>query len=125
MIRRPSTKARLYAWHRAAIAGDRPPTHDGLPECGWFRTRLITGGPWVPVHIWCEQEIDPETGDLLTDERLRCDVDGMRRDPAKIWTYLEPISRADFEALSDRREAIPAMAATMARLDLTEKAMRP
>ncbi|WP_333826889.1 hypothetical protein [Pararhodobacter sp.] len=125
MIRRPSTKAQQYAWHRAALSGSNPPQHDGLPECGWFRTRFVTGGPWVPVRIWCEQEIDPETGELLTDERLCCEADGMRRDPAKIWTYLEPISRADFEQLSDRREAIPAMAATMARLDLTERAMRP
>jgi len=125
MIRQPSTKARLYAWHRAAVAGENPPRHEGLPECGWYRTRLVKGGPWVPVRIWCEQEVDPQTGELTAPEVLRCEVDGMLRDPARAWTFLRPITRAEFEALSARREAIPAMAATMVRLDLTERAIRP
>jgi len=125
MIRQPSTKARLYAWHRAAVAGENPPRHEGLPECGWYRTRLVKGGPWVPVRIWCEQEVDPQTGELTAPEVLRCEVDGMRRDPARAWTFLHPITRAEFEALSARREAIPAIAATMVRLDLTERAIRP
>lgn len=117
--------ASLYAWHRAAIAGDNPPRHEGLPECGWYRTRLVKGGPWVPVRIWCQQKVDQMTGELTAPEEFRCEADGMRRDPARMWTFLTPITRADFEALSARREAIPAMAATMARLDLTEKAIRP
>ena len=124
-MRRPSSISQLYAWHRAALAGDAPPQHDGIPEAGWYRTRLVRGGPWVPVEIRVEREIDITTGELAAPERLVCEVDGMRRNPASIWTNLQPISRADFDALSARREAIPAMAATMARLDLTEKAIRP
>ena len=125
MIRRPSTSSALYSWHRDAIAGRNPPRHDGIPEAGWYRTRLTRGGPYVPVEITVERSIDPLTGDLTAPERLICTVDGIPRDPAMIWTYLNPISRVDFLALSERREAIPAMQATMARVDLTQKAMRP
>lgn len=125
MMRRPSTAADLYAWHRAAVAGESPAIHPDLPECGWFKTRLVKGGPWVPARIWCERDIDPVTGDLTAPERTLCEVDGMRRDPARMWTYLKPISRTEFDALSARREAIPEMAATMARLDLTRKAISP
>ncbi|MCB5411815.1 hypothetical protein [Pseudogemmobacter faecipullorum] len=125
MIRRPSTSAQLYAWHRSALINPDLPRQDGLPECGWYKTRLIRGGPWVPVEISIQREIDPETGELTGPERMACEVDGVRREPASIWSHLTPITRAEFLALTERREAIPAMAATMARLDLTERAIRP
>lgn len=125
MIRQPSSFSQLYAWHRAALAGESPLIHDGLPECGWYRTKLIKGGPWVAVEIKVEREICPDTGELLGPERLVATADGMRRDPARLWTFLEPITRAEYGALLTRREAIPAMAATMAKLDLTQEPIRP
>lgn len=120
MIRQPSPASRLYAWHRSAVAGERPPTHDGLPECGWFKTKLVRGGPYVPVEIRVEREIDPDTGDLTAPERLICICDGRRRNPAALWTFLTPISRDEHRALSSRHTAIPAMAATMVAIDLTQ-----
>ena len=125
MIRQPSSMARLYEWHRAAMAGDAPPVFDGIPECGWYRTKLIKGGPWVAVEIRVEREIDPDTGELIAPERLIAIADGMRRDAARLWTYLTPISRAEHDALIDRRASIPAMAATMAKLDLSLEPIRP
>lgn len=125
MMRTPTPTARLYAWHRAALGPHPMPMHEGLPECGWYKTRLVKGGPWVPVEICIEREIDPETGELTGPEEYRCDVDGMRRDPARLWTFLTPISRAEFNTLAARREAIPEMDATMVRLDLTQGAMKP
>jgi hypothetical protein len=125
MIRQPSTMSDLYRWHRSAIAGDELPVHDGIPECGWYRTRLVKGGPWCAVEIRVEREICPDTGELLGPERLIAICDGMRRDPARMWTFITPITRAEHDALIRRREAIPAMAATMARLDLTKEPMRP
>lgn len=124
-MRRPSTSAQLYAWHRAALAGLNPARHDGIPEAGWYRTRLVKGGPFVPVEIRILREICPETGDLTGPEVFACEVDGIRRNPADVWSYLTPISRAEFEALRERRESIPEMVATMVPLDLTRKAMRP
>lgn len=125
MIRQPTPPSRAYAWHRAAIAGQRPDTHDGLPEAGWFKTRLVTGGPWVAAKIWIEREIDPATGDLAAPEVYRCEVDGERRDPARMWTYLTPISKADYEALLHRRLQIPEMQASMAKVDLVADPILP
>lgn len=125
MIRRPTPTAQLYAWHREALGNPDLPRHDSFPQCGWYQTKLVKGGPWVAAEIWVEREIDPETGELTAPEVLRCEIDGMRRDPAAIWTHLRPISRADHRALLQRREDIPEMAATMATIDLTRKAMRP
>lgn len=125
MMRRPSTTADLYRWHQRAVRGEAPPVHEGLPECGWFKARLVKGGPWVPVRIWCEREICPATGELTAPEVLRCEADGMRRDPANVWTFLTPITRAEFETMIAMRETIPAMEATMAKIDLTKEAMRP
>lgn len=126
MIRQPSSMAILYRWHRAAVLGDAPPIHEGLPECGWYRTRLVKGGPWVPVEIRVEREIDPETGELTAPERLVAIVDGMRRDPVKVWTFLTPITRAEHADLIHRRQAVPEMAATMAKFSTSTLAnMRP
>lgn len=125
MIRQPTPMRVLYAWWKAALAGEAPPIHDGLPECGWFKTRMVKGGPWVAVEICVEREIDIETGELTTDEKMVALLDGQRRNPASIWTYLTPISRADFEALQQRQAATPAMQATHVRMDLSLEPVRP
>lgn len=126
MIRQPSTAAQAFAWWRAAVAGQEPPFHDGLPECGYFRTRLVKGGPWVPARIWIRREIDPETGELTDDEQFLCEVDGMRRDPVRAWDgRLIPIARDEYDALIARRQSIPAMQASLARIDLTQTIVSP
>jgi len=86
-----------YAWHSAAMAGEKPRiTHE--PECGWFRRRSCKGGPFVPVKIFLEAEIDPETGELMGDEIMRCEVDGKRRVPDEEWTWIadKPISEEEY-----------------------------
>lgn len=118
MIRRPSTEDDLFRWWRHAVLGAAQPNH-GEPQCGFYKTRLVKGGPWVPVRIWCEQEIDPETGELTAPEILRCECDGQRRDPWLIWTYLTPISRAHWDALNEARAKNLAMQATLARVNLS------
>ncbi|WP_444668396.1 hypothetical protein [Cereibacter changlensis] len=125
MMRQPSSFAQLYQWHSDAVAGREPPQHDGLPECGWFRRKLVKSGPWVAVRIFVEREICERTGELLGPERLRCECDGQMRDPANQWTYLEPITHAEYRALLRRAAEIPAMAATMVPIDLTETPMCP
>lgn len=126
MIRQPSTMAQLYGWHRAAVSGDAPPIHEGEPHCGWYRTRLVKGGPFVPVEIRVEREIDQETGELAGPERLIAIVDGMRRNPESLWTYLTPVTRDEHAALIERRRIAPSMAATMAPIITTNLAtMRP
>lgn len=127
MIRRPTPVFELYRWHRDALAGRAPAIHDGEPHCGWFKTRAVKGGPWMAARIWCERDIDPETGELTGPEELRCDVDGMFRDPARAWLSLahNPISRAEYDALLHRRNLIPAMQEPHKAIDLSAAAMRP
>ncbi|GGE24078.1 hypothetical protein GCM10011345_32570 [Gemmobacter megaterium] len=124
VMRQPSPAAELYAWHRAAVAGEAPPIHDGLPECGWFKRRLVKGGPWVPVRIFVRREIEMDTGELLGPEILVADVDGKLDDPARHWTYLTPITRSDYEALLYRQSIVPGMADSQKPLDLTKEPIR-
>ena len=69
------------------------------PKCGWYRRRLVRGGAWVPCRIWLDQPTDPETGELMGDERLRCEVAGKERDPEEEWLRLadHPIPKAEFD----------------------------
>ena len=124
-IRRPTPPSKAYAWHRAALAGENPPTHDGFPECGWFKARLVKGGPFVAARIWLEREIDPMTGELAAPEEYRCEIDGMPRDPDRAWTYLTPISREEYDRLLHRRNLIPAMQASMVKPDLVANPILP
>jgi hypothetical protein len=73
--------------------------HEGNPEAGWFRRRLIPKGPWVPARIWIEPpETDAETGEVTAPERMLCEVDGKRVDVFRAWTWLgqNPISEDQF-----------------------------
>lgn len=123
-MRRPTPASQAYAWHRAAVAGVSPETHEGDPQCGWYKTRLIKGGPWVAARIWIEREIDA-SGELAAPEQFRCEVDGQRRNPYSMWTYLTPISRAEYDALLHRRDMIPVMQASMAAVDLVAAPILP
>lgn len=88
------------AWWRSALAGESPPITEN-PEPGFFKRRLVKGGPWVPVAIWIEAERD-EAGDLLSDEVVKCTVDGRLVDVDSHWTYCagSPITEAEFDYLS-------------------------
>lgn len=117
-MRRPTPVAKIYAWHRAAIAGMRPATHEEEVQCGWFRTRLVRNGPWVPARIWLHREIDIATGELTCDEVHRGEIDGREYDALYVWSRVsgKPISKAQWEALRETQVAIPEMAATHATI---------
>lgn len=126
MIRRPSRMVDLYAWHRAALAGQRPSIDEAEPQCGWFRCRMVRNGPWIPARIWCEQETDA-AGDLTAPEDLRAEIDGRPADAAVIWMRVaaRPITRQAYDALLAERLSNARMAATHAAYDLTTEPMRP
>lgn len=90
-----------YAWHRAAIAGLKPPIHMNDVHPGWFKTRLVRGGPWVGARIWLERTVDEATGELLSDEILCCDIDGKPCDPLDKWTWIagHPIPQQEYDYL--------------------------
>lgn len=125
MIRTPSSFAALHAWHRDAIAGLPVDRHDGIPEAGWFRMRRVKGGPFVPVQIVCERDLDDETGELAAPERLVAIFDGTRCPAWSVWTYVEPISRAEYLALVERARTDERMAATMVPMNLSDTPTRP
>lgn len=106
-MRQPSTPAQRWAWWEAAISGDPPPIYDGEPQAGFFAIRKFSYGKWakgpfVPARVWWEPgEIDPETGELLSDEKCRAEVDGKPVNPWSSWPWLarRPIPLDEWEFL--------------------------
>lgn len=126
MIRQPTPMSLLYAWHRAALGGTPVTIHEGMPHCGWFKTRMVKGGPFVPASITIERDVD-ENGDLASDERLVCEVNGARRDPVSVWLSIckNPISRTQYCDLQALQRRHPEMAATHAPIRLRAGDIRP
>lgn len=102
-MRLPTAKAVLYDWHSRAMRGEAP-IIDGTPQCGWYKRKLVKGGVFVPARIWMFQEIDRETGELVSDELLQCEVNGAKADPEEAWSWIcaNPISEAEFNYLTAR-----------------------
>lgn len=102
-MRRPTPIAALFAWHTAALRG-LGPVNDGTPQCGWYKRRLVRGGVFVPARISMVQDICPETGELLSDELLRCEVNGFSVDPEEAWPWISghPVSEQEFRYLGAR-----------------------
>ena len=101
---RPTPLDQLYAWHTNALRGhfaeDLPLEQD--PQCGWFKRRLVKHGPFVPARIWMFQPIDEESGELVGDEVMFCEVNDKWADPELQWEWLcqEPITEAEFNYLT-------------------------
>ncbi|MBV7408735.1 hypothetical protein [Maritimibacter sp. DP1N21-5] len=125
-MNRPTPLHDQLDWHRRTLAGERVPRVEDEPECGWFSRQFVKNGPRVPVRIYLEQVIDPETGELDEPEVLRCEVLGQAADPVAIWPFCRAISEADFHDLTDKhiRDDLM-MRATHAPIDLTENPTRP
>lgn len=122
-MRQPTPDHVLYAWHRSAMLDPGTPRQDGVPEAGWYRMQLVKNGPWVAVEIWCERELDPDTGELQSPERLTGSANGnlLSRDETEdAWTRMRPISRDDYGALLRRIAATPGMHNPYQPIDLTK-----
>lgn len=100
-MRQPTHHDELFGWWTVALAGGDPETTaDPMP--GFYKRRLVRGGPWVPARIWCVQDICPDTGELLSDEFLQAECNGEWADPDDVWTWLcaNPISEQEFKYLT-------------------------
>jgi hypothetical protein len=114
-VRTPSTPAERWAWWEAAVAGEAPPVHEAEPQTGFFAVRRFRYGDWrqgpfVPARVWWEPgEIDPETGELLSDERCRAEIDGKPADPWSKWTWIarRPISESEWKWLKAQAPLLP------------------
>lgn len=72
------------------------------PECGYFLRPVGKEGnerKFLPAAIYWERQIDPETGEVLGDDILRCDVGGALCDPDEAWLWLakRPISKEEYD----------------------------
>lgn len=111
MSRAPTPEAVLYDWHSRAMRGEKQPVHESEPHCGWFVRSFSDRGLLYPAMIYMDQNICEETGELLSDERLRClvarpgdawpSVAGHEVDPYEEWAYLakRPIAREEYHIL--------------------------
>ena len=106
MSRQPTTSAQALRWHNQALSDmamhlDIQVDYDD-PQVGWFITRMTRGGPMVAARIWLEQEVCADTGELLSDEVLKCEINGQEFDPIDGWQRVaaEPIDRSLFNFLT-------------------------
>lgn len=118
MIRQPSDLDAAYRWWRRSVSGERVPRFEDEPQCGYYKRRMVRGGPFVAVAIWLEQPIDPLTGELTAPEELRAIANGRPVDPMHVWAYARPISPAEYDALTGVRDHHEFMAATHVAVDL-------
>lgn len=130
-MREPTRLSVLYGpWREMlARAGERrsgqSPIYDWEPTPGWYRTRFVKGGPAVPVRVWCERDIDPETGELADDERILCEIDGERRRRLPAGLVYHAITREAFDRIMSDRARDIRYRATLAPFDITAVAPRP
>lgn len=68
-----------------------------VPQCGYYRRRLVKGAAPVPACVWREAEIDIN-GEPTGRDVLFCTVNGERKDPTSEWARLamDAISEAEF-----------------------------
>jgi hypothetical protein len=99
MMRHILSDADLLTWHRAALAGDDTARTED-PQCGWFKRRLVKGGPWIPARIWLYQPI--EDGMLVGDAVMQCEVNGVYAEAEQQWTWIcqNPIPEREFDYLT-------------------------
>jgi len=102
-MRCPTDIVDAFAWWRDALAGLKPAITTS-PQCGFFQRRFARGGVMVPVAIWIEQNINPETGELSDDEKMVCLVNGEPASPDDTWTYCagNPITESEYRYLESR-----------------------
>lgn len=84
----------------------RQPINPNLPVAGFYKRRLVKGGPWTGVKIWFGQPADPWTGELL-DRSPRWqsqvgtdDVKG-EAETIDLWTWVagHPIDEKEYRYL--------------------------
>ena len=105
MNRAPTSPEVHLAWHRNAlrgVCGDDLPVHGEDPQAGWFKCKMVKGGPWVPARIWLYQPCDEETEDLVGDEILQCEINGKFADVEQAWLRLchNPITQQEFNFMT-------------------------
>lgn len=79
-------KGALNWWKEELKQPGQPITDE--PQCGYFKTKLIRFGEFVPARIWREAEYSTETGEKTGREILLCHVGNKPRDARAMWPRL-------------------------------------
>lgn len=86
------------------------------PLTGYYKTKLVKGGPFVPARIFrnCCCTVNGGDDNIGHPWRMSCDrfpqlraeVDGQARDPFQIWSWVakHPITEAEFRYMTDMRD---------------------
>lgn len=77
-------------------------------EAGYYKTKLVRGGPFVPVKIWFGQPPDPDNPGQLLDRshRWMAIIDGKEAvDPYDIWAWVagRNIKEAEYYTMVRRK----------------------
>lgn len=73
------------------------------PQPGFYKTRLVRGGPWVAGRIYEIPPLDPDTGELLDRPvMLAGEIGGAEVQIDEAWLKLmgNPIGEAEYRYLS-------------------------
>lgn len=73
-----------------------------LPEAGYYRTKMVRGGPWCAVFIWHGPTPDPETGEPLDrSPHWQATVNGAEIDVWNVWPFVSDkrIEREEYDYL--------------------------
>lgn len=95
----------------------RQPTNDDgplrvdEPRAGFYKTRLVKGGPWVGAQIFWQWPTDPHTGEHLDrSPTMIALINGEARELYEAWVACakHPISEEEYHEL--RRQAMNGLA---------------
>lgn len=119
-MRVPTSPVKALAYWTWATTGADPTQRpkdvfDDTPQAGLFKMRKWRNpanpwrpGPWVPAQIKIVPgEIDPETGELMTDETFAAEIDGHPARVMIVWQYGRMIPRAEWEWLAAQSPLLP------------------
>lgn len=79
------------------------------PHPGFYKMRLVKGGPFVPCRVWFNEPERDEAGDLMDDECLMMSINGefingQLMGERWIWLMGNPISEAEYRFMLDDAE---------------------
>lgn len=97
-----------YRYWRDALAGDFGPVHDGDPQPGFYRAKVLPGrdSPWTPIAIWPEAD-----GSLVAMKHMYV-VERPLIVPAEdVWTFCcdNPIPEIAYRAKAELGQPWPSV----------------
>lgn len=69
------------------------------PQPGYYKRKLVKGGPFVAVKVWMNEPDVDAAGDLMDDEGLMMLIEGERVNPDDNWSWCmgNAIDKAEYD----------------------------